>query len=114
MSPAFLARKLNRNETTATTGIAASGIPACGAAQRSWEMLASSTRPSKADLAGMRIARSDVMDGSHWADRHPRLTRSIARIPRRTGIVLLAIALVLVAARIAAPFAIKEVLNRKL
>jgi hypothetical protein len=54
------------------------------------------------------------MDGSHWAERHPRLTRSIARIPRRTGIVLLSIALLLVAARIATPFVLKEVLNRKL
>ena len=49
-----------------------------------------------------------------WFERHPRLWRQIARVPRRTGIVLISVLVLLVAARIAAPFVIKEVLNRKL
>jgi hypothetical protein len=54
------------------------------------------------------------MAGSSWTERHPRLSRSVARIPRRTAIVLLAVLVVLVAARIAAPYVIKAVLNHKL
>jgi hypothetical protein len=53
------------------------------------------------------------MHGPHWAERHPRFSR-LARIPRWAAITLLSVALLLVAARIAAPFVIKEVLNRKL
>ena len=54
------------------------------------------------------------MDGASWTDRYPRLWRQIARVPRRTGIVLLSLLILVVAARIAAPFVIKEILNRKL
>jgi hypothetical protein len=49
-----------------------------------------------------------------WFERHPRLWRQIARVPRRTGIVLISVLVLVIAARIAAPFVIKEVLNRKL
>jgi hypothetical protein len=63
---------------------------------------------------GMRIAPSIHMNGPSWTARHPRLSRSIARIPRRTAIALLSVLVVLVAARIAAPFVIEEVLNRRL
>jgi hypothetical protein len=54
------------------------------------------------------------MPGSTWTERHPKLWRSVTRVPRRTGIVLLSVLVVLIAARIAAPFVIKTVLNRKL
>jgi hypothetical protein len=54
------------------------------------------------------------MERSTWTERHPRLWRSVARVPRRTGIALIAVFAVLIAARIAAPFVIKAVLNHKL
>jgi Domain of Unknown Function (DUF748) len=54
------------------------------------------------------------MNGSSWTERHPRLSRSVARMPRRTAIVVLSVLVLLVAARIAAPFVIKEVLNGRL
>jgi hypothetical protein len=54
------------------------------------------------------------MSATSWTERHPRLARSIARAPRRTGIVLLSVLVFLIAARIAAPFVIEEVLNRRL
>src|ERR1041384_1745960 len=54
------------------------------------------------------------MDAPAWTERHPLLTRSIVRLPRRTAIVLLSVLIVLVAGRIAAPYVIKAGLNRKL
>lgn len=54
------------------------------------------------------------MDRPGWIERHPRLWRQVARVPRRTGIALVSVLVLLVAARIAAPFVIKEVLNRRL
>jgi hypothetical protein len=62
----------------------------------------------------MRIALLVRMNGHRWIEQHPGLTRSIARLPRRTAIVLASVVLVLIAARIAAPFVIKAVLNHKL
>lgn len=62
----------------------------------------------------MWIALFAGMDATSWTERHPRLARSITRVPRRTGIVLLSVLVVLIAARIAAPFVIEEVLNRRL
>ena len=62
----------------------------------------------------MRIALSADMERPSWTARHPRLWRQIARVPRRTGILLISLVVLLLAARIAAPFVIKEVLNRKL
>jgi hypothetical protein len=54
------------------------------------------------------------MDGSSWTERHPRLWRNVQRVPRRTAYVLVSVLVILIAARIAAPYIIKSVLNRKL
>lgn len=54
------------------------------------------------------------MERPSWTERHPRLWRQVAGMPRRTGIVLFSMLVLVVAARIAAPFVIREVLNRKL
>lgn len=54
------------------------------------------------------------MDQPSWTERHPRLWRHITRLPRRTAIALLSVIVLVIAARLAAPYVIKEVLNRKL
>jgi len=54
------------------------------------------------------------MERPSWTERHPRLWRQVTRVPRRTGIVLISVLVLVIAARVAAPFVIREVLNRKL
>lgn len=54
------------------------------------------------------------MAAASWIERHPRVWHHVTRLPRRTAIVLLSVLVLLIAARIAAPYVIKAVLNHKL
>jgi hypothetical protein len=60
------------------------------------------------------LLNSVCMNDTRWQERRRAFARRLARVPRRTAILLLVIAVVLLAARIAAPFVIQWALNRKL
>ncbi len=54
------------------------------------------------------------MDQTRWQERRRAIASRVARVPRPLGIALLALLLLIIAARIAAPLVIEHVLNKKL
>jgi hypothetical protein len=54
------------------------------------------------------------MDQTRWQERRRAIASRLARVPRPLGIALLALLLLIIAARIAAPLVIEHVLNKKL
>ncbi len=54
------------------------------------------------------------MDQTRWQERRRAIASRLARVPRSLGIALLALLLLIIAARIAAPLVIEHVLNKKL